>query len=240
MYKTGKDGIVKVLIVTLLDRLHSNTEFMAAVGASISEALSKCQSVIEEKPCAVAYHELPIAGSPFDCESPPRLSGDDVSDYCNKMIGDEIGHSIIMFSPRRSATVIALRSKQPNRFIDVVYRNLKEAASKQLSGTKPGVICVQLRHLPSDQLREIAASSTQSRKLNGMESITARLFDSEARNHVHTLAYVAPGSFKRTVSHRLDSFGLIRDTTISEDAISYAFKNKRHLKFCDPRYRVFE
>src|SRR5260370_5013684 len=117
MYSTRKDGIVKVLVVTLPDRLHASREFMVAVGARIAEALSKSHSVIEGGPCAVSYHELPIAGSPFDCKSPPRIKENDVIDYCRKTIGDEIGHSIMTFSPQKSATVIALRSAKANTFL---------------------------------------------------------------------------------------------------------------------------
>jgi hypothetical protein len=241
MHTTRKDGIVKVLVVTLPERLYPNHEFMVAVGARIGEALSKFQSVTEGEPCAVAYHELPIAGSPFDCESPPRINENDVIDYCNRMIGDEIGHSIMTFNPRRSATVIALRSAKPNSFLDYVYRNLKEAASKQLSGTKPGIICVQFRNMTSTQLRGIAAAPTQSGKPNGVQLMTAKFFHGGARDHVHTLAYVAPGSFVRSVSRRqdVDTPGIIQDTTISEDAISYFFENKNHPKFADRRYHAF-
>jgi hypothetical protein len=241
MHTTRKDGAVKVLIVTLPDRLYPNHEFMRAIGARISEALSKFQSVSEGAPCAVSYHELPIAGSPFDCASPPRISENEVIDYCNRMIGDEIGHTIMTFSPRRSATVIALRSAKPNSFLKYVYRDLKEAASKQLSGTKPGVICVEFRNLTSTQLREIAAAPAQSGEPTGIQLMNAQFFKGGARNHVHTLAYVAPGSFVRSVSHRpdLQTPGIIQDTTVSEDAISYFFENKNHPNFADRRYRAF-
>jgi hypothetical protein len=241
MHATRKDGVIKLLVVTLPDRLYPNHEFMVAVGGRISEALSKFQTVTQGEPCAVSYHELPIAGSPFDCGSPPRINENEVIDYCNRMIGDEIGHTIMTFTPRRSATVIALRSAKPNSFLKYVYRDLKEAASKQLSGTRPGIICVQFRNVTSTQLREIAAAPTQSGKPTGIQLMTAKFFDGGARNHVHTLAYIAPGSFVRNVSQRpdLQTPGIIQDTTVSEDAISYLFVNKNHPKFADRRYHAF-
>lgn len=172
MRATEKDSVVKLLVVTLPDRLYPAREFMIAVGARISEALTKFESLIEGEPCTVSYREFPIAGSPFACKSPPRINRNDVIEYCNTMIGDQIGHTIMTFSPRRSATVVALRSAKSNTFMDYVYRNLKEAASKQLSGTRPGIICVQLRDTTSTQLREIAAEPSQSGKPSAVQLMT--------------------------------------------------------------------
>jgi hypothetical protein len=223
MRATEKDGVVKLLVVTLPDRLYPAREFMIAVGARIGEALTKFESLTEGEPCTISYREFPIAGSPFDCKSPPRINHDGVIEYCNTMIGDQIWHTIMTFSPRRSATVVALRSAKPNSFMDYVYRNLKEAASKQLSGTRPGIICVQLRDMTSTQLHDIAAKPSQSGKPSAVQLMTAKFFDGGARNHVHTLAYIAPGNFVRSVSRRPDlhSPDIIQDTIVSEDAISY-------------------
>jgi hypothetical protein len=241
MRATEKDGVVKLLVVTLPDRLYPAREFMIAVGARIGEALTKFEGLTEGEPCTVSYREFPIAGSPFDCKSPPRINQNDVIEYCNTMIGDQIGHTIMTFSPRRSATVVALRSAKPNSFMDYVYRSLKEAASKQLSGTRPGIICVQLRDMTSTQLQDIAVEPSQSGKPSAVQLMTAKFFDSGARNHVHTLAYIAPGNFVRSVSRRPDlhSPDIIQDTIVSEDAISYWFGNRNHPQFADCRYDVF-
>ena len=53
---------------------------MKAVAAIIREALEKSGDVSSQA-CTVSYYELPILGSPFDCESPPRIKEDDVVDY---------------------------------------------------------------------------------------------------------------------------------------------------------------
>jgi hypothetical protein len=133
-----------------------------------------------------------------------------------------------------------LRSAKPNRFLQVVYRNLKEAASKQLSGARPGIICMQLRNVMSTQLREIAANPTQAGQPSGIQLMTAKFFDSAGRDHVHTVAYVAPGNFVERRSRTLDAQGILERTTVSEDAASYFFTNKKHHKVNDPRYEVFK
>jgi hypothetical protein len=69
--------------------------------------------------------------------------------------------------------------------------------------------------------------------------MTAKFYDSPARDHVHTVAYVAPGRFLQHQSLTLDAEGPIRTTRFSEDASSYVFTNKRHPDVNDLRYRIF-
>jgi hypothetical protein len=239
MQRPENRGIVRLLVATVPDRLHGAHEFLSAVAATIGQALEKSAGA-EGETCAVSYHELPILGSPFDCESPTRITEDDVRDYCNRVVGDEVGHTIMTFSPRQSATIIAVRSMQPNSPLMGVYRYLKEAARHQLSGSRPGAICVQFRNMTSAELRDLAAHPAQSGKPTGLQLMTAKFYDSTARDHVHTIAYVAPGLFVRHQSVTFDAQGAIQTTHVSEDTASYVFINKRHPDVNDPRYSVFK
>jgi hypothetical protein len=152
---------VQLLVVTVPDRLYGDHEFMSAVAAKIAQALDKFGSLADGDPCAVSYSEFSIVGSPFDCASPPLITEQDVIDYCNRMIGDEVGRTIMTFTPRRSATIIAVRSRKANHPLKEMYRSLREA-SRQLSGSRPGVICVQLRNMTSVELRDLAANPASS------------------------------------------------------------------------------
>jgi hypothetical protein len=238
MQRPVKSGIVRLLVATIPDRLHGDRKFLSAVATSIGQALETVRGA-DSAACTVSYHELPILGSPFDCESPPRIKEDDVIDYCNRMIGDEVGRTIMTFSPRQSATIIAVRSMQPNHPLKAVYRSLTEAA-RQLSGSRPGVICIQFKNMTSTELRDLAASPQQSGEASGIQLMTAKFCDSPAHNHVHTIAYVAPGTFVRHQSLTLDTQGVMRTTRFSEDASSYVFTNKSHPDFSDPRYGIFK
>jgi len=240
MKEQAKQGVVKLIVATLPDRLHGQREFMEAVAKRISQALIEAKTMTDTEPCSVSYRELSIVGSPFNFPSRAQISEADVMSYCNRMLGDEIGHVIMNFKPQESATVIALRSAQPNEFLVGLYRNLREA-SHQLAGTKPGAICVEFRNLTSRQLREVAGSPSQSGKPTGLQQMTAKFFDSDTRANVHTLTYTAPGEFVRRSFQKLDthSTDLIHTTAFSEDAASYVFTNKRNPFVNDPRYRLF-
>jgi hypothetical protein len=128
---------------------------------------------------------------------------------------------------------------QPNYPLKAVYRELREAAS-QLSGSRPGVICVQFRNMTSAELRDLAANPAPSGTPSGIQLMTAKFYDNPARDHVHTIAYVAPGSFVQHRSLTLDTEGLTRTTRFTEDAASYVFTNKSHPDVNDQRYSVFK
>ena len=94
--------------------------------------------------------------------------------------------------------------------------------------------------MTSAELRDLAAEPAQSGRPTGIQLMTAKFYDSAARDHVHTIAYVAPGKFVRHQSVTCDTQGIIQTTRFSEDTASYTFTNKRHPDVHDPRYRVFK
>jgi len=239
MHKAQRSGLVQLLVATVPNRLHGNREFLSSVAAAIGQALVTTGDVADSEACTVSCREFPVSGSPFDCETPPQITEDDVRDYCNRMIGDEVGHTIMTFSPRQSGTIIAVRSLQPHYPLKAVYHELKEA-TRQLSGSRAGMICVQFKNMTSAELRDLAANPGHSGKPTGIQLMTAKFYDSPARDHVHTVAYVAPGRFVQHQSLTLDAEGPIRTTRFREDASSYVFTNKRHPNANDLRYSIFK
>jgi hypothetical protein len=242
MTGSRKRGFVQLIIATLPDRLHGQLEFTAAVANRISEALREHKSYEDYGPCSISYYEFPIENSPFDCASPPQIAEHAIADYFKKVANEDVGHTIMTFSPRHSATVVALRSATPDKLLRALHRNLREAAASQLSGTRPGMICIQLRNLTDAQLREIAAAPMQNGKPNGLQLMTVDFFAGDGRRHVHTLAYTAPGEFSQNRSYQMDPAGafLTRNTVIGENAGSYTFTNKNHPQAEAPEYRVFD
>jgi hypothetical protein len=197
MTASRKNGFVQLLIATLPGRLQGQQEFMAAVANRISEAVRGHKSFEDYGPCSISYDEFPIASSPFDCASPPRITEHAVSDYFKRVANEDVGHTIMTFSPRRSATVVALRSATPDKFLRALHRNLREAAASQLSGGRPGMICVQLRNLTDAQLREVAAAPVQTGKPNGLQLMTADFF---CRRWSAACAYFGVHSTRRILS----------------------------------------
>lgn len=229
-----QSGKIRVVVATVPDRLFPQREFMTAVGSAIVETLSATRGIKVENVCTTTYHETLIASSPFDHPKPSSISENDVVEYCSDVVGEDIRQALTIFTPRRNAIVIGLRSAKPDNFLRGVFRELKEGA-RQLSRSRPGMLCIQFRNMTSVGLRDVAGAPQETGKPTAIQLMTHAFFDSGNRNHVHTVAYIAPGDFVKR-SYRL---GDRQITEIGEDAASYVFTNKRHPAETDPRYRVF-
>ena len=230
-----RPGIVRLVVASVPDRLFPAHDFMEAVAATIGGSLEAGKSVAREGCCSVSYCELPISDSPFDCPSPPNIAIDDVIEYCNSALGYKVGQVMMVFAPRQSATVVAVRSRKKDEFLQGVYRQLREAAG-QLSASRPGVICVQFRNVTSVELRDIAGEPAASGTPTALQLMTNKFFDSAARSHVHTVAYVAPGRFVG----RRSILGDQMHSEIKEDAVSYYFANKKHPLVDDLQWQAFK
>jgi hypothetical protein len=99
---------------------------------------------------------------------------------------------------------------------------------------------VQFRNMTSTELRHLAAHPAQSGEPTGIQLMTAKFYDNSTHHHVHTIAYVAPGTFVRHQSLTFDTQGAMRTTRFSEDASSNVFTNKSHPDFNDPRYTILK
>jgi hypothetical protein len=211
---------------------------MRAVGSEISEALLNKRNVTGDQ-CVIYYHEAPITGSPFDSRTPHLTTEVAVTEYCSKIAKQELEHLIMMISPRRHAIVVAVRSLRPNQFLKFLYRDLKDASS-QLSGRRPGFICVQLRNTTSKQLRDVAEAPKRTGNPTGVQLMTSKFLNSASRSYVHAIAYTASGSFIANISHIFTERGgdLVRNTSISEDTGAYAFYNPNSVRANDPALSV--
>jgi hypothetical protein len=234
MAAAERPGLVRFAVATVPDRLFSHREFLLAVANTLTQALSESRDTAADDVCRVTYRETPITGSPFDFFGSPRVTNDVVIEFCQTELRETVRHLMMTFTPRRSATVIAVRSAKPDTLLRTVLRQLKEGA-RQLSGDRPGMLCVQFRNMTSAELRDVAGTPRQTSEPTGIQLMTNEFFRGEGRDHVHTVAYTAPGDFV-TRTYRI---GDQQISQTGEDSASYVFTNKRHPVEGDPRYKVF-
>lgn len=234
MKEVLSDGGGRLAIATLPDRLHGDQAQMQEIASSISRVLKTGNQIADPAPCSVAFKEFDIAASPFSRAVPEDNLQDDVVDFCQSAFGYELHHLMMIFRPGQGAVIVAVQSARKDDVLRSLYRQTKEA-SRQLSGDRPGVICVNLMDVTADQLHEIADVPRQTGKITGLDVITAKLFKSPARVHVHTIAYTVPGQFVR----RRFRSGNRMITDIGEVGPSYFFTSKKHPLANDPRLRIF-
>src|SRR5260370_8171735 len=122
--------------------------------------------------------------------------------------------------PGHGAAVLVVQSATVDRVVDGIYRQLKQSAKSQFSGSLPAVLYVQLRDVMGPQLRRLGAEP-----VNGLGAIATRLFLGESRDHLAGICFVAPaGPFTRT--HSLE--GHIMKTNHQDVGLAYVFLNPKH------------
>jgi len=228
-------GKGRLVVATLPDRLPSDEPSMRSIASAIESALSGATGASgNASMCAVETHVFDLAASPFFVATPDQIGEDDIVEFCRREFGQAVRHTVMVFRPRESVALVALRSAKSDKFLEGVYRQLKEGA-RQLSRTRPGVLCVQFLTLTGAQLRDVADTPSQTGQPSGLQAMTAKFFDSPGRDHVHSVAYTAAGTFVRR-SYRADD-RVVKD--IGENAPAYFFTNKRHPNADDPNYGLF-
>jgi hypothetical protein len=236
-----EDGFVQLVIATLPNRLQGSRTLMEKIATKIAESLKAKSNLESDYPCSVSYHLAPIVGSPFDRDTPLRIQEKDVIDFCARLSGEPVGHTIMVFRPRKYAVIVALRSQQSNRPLRGISRILRDAASRQLSGRVPGIICVQFRNMTNNELRSLAAGGRPANEPSGLQVMTSTFFNNRSHDCIRTIAYLAPGNFVQSQSLKRDPYttDIIRTTDIREDAVSYTFDNPYGETAGDSRYQFF-
>jgi hypothetical protein len=234
MGATSSQGVGRLVIATFPDRLGGDHDMMNSIATQISAALSGTAAGQDDSLCSIDSHSFEIANSPFSVGDPHQLTEDNVIEFFRREFAREVRQTVVLFRPGESATIVALQSAKPDKFLEGVYRQLKEG-TRQLSDTRAGVLCVQFLALTGAQLRDVADYPAQTGQPSALQAMTAKFFDSPNRNQVHTVAYTAPGTFDRHTYRTVDR--VIRD--IAEDAPSYCFTNKNHPNVDDSNYRFF-
>jgi hypothetical protein len=108
-------------------------------------------------------------------------------------------------------------------------------AAKQLSGTRPGIICAHMLDLTPAQLLELHDSPKTSSRPTALHAIMGKLLGSKNREHVHTIRFSTPGLLQK--DERVD--GNIRKRESCEIGPSFTFTNNAHPLASDLRMKIF-
>src|SRR5262249_353184 len=100
---------------------------------------------------------------------------------------------------------------------------------------RPGYLCAQFLTITGAELADVAALPAKTNRPSALQAMTAQFFSNEARNHVHTVVYTAPGTYVSRTYVREKR--LISE--VVEDAPSYFFLNRLHPHADDPNHIVF-
>jgi hypothetical protein len=103
-------------------------------------------------------------------------------------------HAIAIGTRSGGVLVLVIGSDTPEDLLGETMNTIGEAASRQLTGTRPGIVCVKLEGLTADELVEMG--SENDRRPSPLRIRINRLMQSTALDHVAWVAFVADGDIE--------------------------------------------
>lgn len=229
-YRSAQKG--RLIRITLPDRLHCTPTQLGGIKSTLADALSGDRSFSASQHCEVEVVEFDVAASPFNV-GPEHLTREAISEFVLARLGRDNKEMMILFSPGKQAIVALVESAKADQVLKGVYRQLREAAMKQFTKTRPGILSVQFQDLSAEDIAAIGkADATDRNKATGLQLMTSHFLNSPNRVHILTVAYRSHGNL---VEH--DEGG--GQKSHRAQGIGYFVRNPHNPFYDDPRSRAF-
>lgn len=217
--------------ITLPSHLTPNLRQHAGIAETLSQGIVGGNKLTRTEYCEVEVKDFLIAESPFTASHPRELKREDVEALAQKLFGNSNPNLMIYFSPKTKAVVAYVESRERDEVLKGMDRQLRESSKGQFTGTRPGILAVQLEDLSSDQMHNLAKSdSTEYESATGLQVMTSWLLSKPNRSHIHSVAYRSHGTLL---------FGKRPEDGLMESGIAYVIKNPNNLYYNDERCKVF-
>ncbi len=226
LFQAASTGLL--VRVTLPDRLTASLQQHEAIVQSVSNGI--VGGGIDTDACSVRLYEFEIASSPFAAGFDARWGSRDVQTFIAQLAGSA-GNSNLMtlFSPGERAVVMLLESAQPDAVLKGIRRQLRDAATDQMTGTRPGCVVAALHDMTDEQIFSLGQSDSNVRVgATGLQIMTSDLLQADSRAHVHSVVYKGRG--------RLNSQG---GSSFMGQGHTYVIKNEWHPLADDPLCNLF-
>jgi hypothetical protein len=209
--------------VQLPDRLEPSS--LNALAQHVGEAVKAGNNCANDL-CSVSLH--PFAFSDVRSSVPGRPSKDEVRSFLEQRF--DLGnsqHYTVVFPPDGLASV-CVRSARTDKVSDSIFDNFKEAADRQLSRTRPGIVWGHVLDLKPHELRELTVATKNATTPTPLGQRLNNFFASDDRRHVHSLRMSTTGSVERIGPH----------SKLERGPVSIWW-NALHPLASDPRMRSF-
>jgi hypothetical protein len=161
--------------------------------------------------------ELTLTGEHSDRE---RLA-----EFMTQRYGPVHGYQAVVHGTRAGGLfLVAIGSQLPDDMVGETMRTIQKAASNQLTGKRPGVLCVKFEAITADELVDIAREDPPSSLRIGVHS----LWQSTAMGRVSHVVFMADGKVEQKSSGAWSRLGA-----------SYVFENPKSVFKDDPRLQLF-
>jgi hypothetical protein len=208
-----------------------------AVMARVVSAIETGISVQQEDPCSVTLHSMTLENSPFDPRGGLFImpTEREINQFIRTRFGFDNINVCAIGHPRSGFAFLVVRSRKPDTVADYILENLKDG-SKQLSGTRPGIVCAHMIDMTGEEIVRLSEPSTTPGMQTEFERIMRRFFGDPRRNHVYAARFSAPGQ----VEEEEEILGDFRTNSYRESGKVFRLKNASHPLFADKRMEAFD
>lgn len=204
MIKTLRTGVG--VVVTVPDRLPAMERDRAALAADVARQVRAAQSIA--LPCGthirlVEFDASRLSGLPDDMlETVARSAMEEVTGTRNR-------HTMAIGRKAGGAMVVAVQSNRDDTFLQATLEVLGDAARRQLTGQRAGVLLAGLHGLEADQLLSVAGQDNNpSEPPTALALRVSDFLSSPARGHLVGLGFLSRGAMRPVAAGIVDSGGV--------------------------------
>ena len=142
-----------------------------------------------------------------------------VNDVIRSIASTEYGLNntqIVAIIENTRSVFVSFRSAVPDNHVEAIYRDLKDAAKRQLSGKRAGILCVYLSGINADEMNGLRNYD------NKLMAMSCRLLNDYP--HIIQIIYCS----KQEVIEKITTLPATKHTVWTGSAATYTFENSRH------------
>jgi hypothetical protein len=189
-----------------------------AIAEAIKSLLEHGLSCLTTESVRLELSELPVLADPDRRVSPMHALAE--------QLGPSNSHHVVV-SDGTEAAAFTVQSARPDKVLGALVDKLKDDFKRQFSGSRPGMLCVHVPDLSSEDLEDLARE--QRIQATGIQAAISYLLT--RRPSLHTVAVTVDGQLVRSQ----------RGTGVMEfQGSAYVVRNSRHPQAENPALQVFQ
>jgi hypothetical protein len=219
-----------VVVVTVPDILPIDYRARQALADDVAEAIaipSATPRDVELKDATL--HITVVDATQLSMFNTPTPSRAELRQLFNKITNTRNKEIVLIKTKAGGTFILAVQSSKDDELMDAMIKTLKNAASRQLSGNRAGLVVVGLDGLAPTELINVAMhENRQNVSPTVLQLVANRLLSSSDRDHVIGLAFFSTDQFRSIASDIQGSGGstyffLKRESTYWEEAFNGIF-----------------
>ncbi|MGF6575194.1 hypothetical protein ABH945_007325 [Paraburkholderia sp. GAS333] len=213
------------LIKRRLEPLVKNIKAGVAVTITVPDRLPKSHKDLEELADRVRAQVLSNESKVFDDGSSVRVADFDIAllkdmpmipnspavrAVIEKVTGTRNRNAMIIGRPNSGAIVFVPQSAQDDSVLAAAFDTAADAAKKQLTKTRPGLLVLGFDGMEADQLRSVAEDDFENpQKPTALRIGVSRFLSGESRDHIVGIGFVSRGTLTPQSDGALDTGGSV-------------------------------